>query len=252
MGPDMNKTIFLATSACLLLMLGSAYGETDLNRILRKHKLIRSDHHYWEVLNLLQEGAALSRHEVRLLWIDRVSQRIDGSQERIKPKEYLRYKAVGTLLEKNGRIFANLASLAKIYRQLVRDMEDIHTKATNVYNKRIPSRRVRERKYRILIQVKTAYETLRSQSLRVYEQGVRVESVLGKLYDPVVEAYSMSMLGEEVGKNFADGYNLSTITIDEIGIEQALSDTDAEMEKILQESKNVLKSALKNLDFNAN
>lgn len=244
----MKKTAVLMTVwFCLAAQISLA--SSDLATLMKKHNLAKDDIHYWEVLNLKADDADLSSPAVQLAWVDSVAYRTQKHEEKIKPGPYLKHKAVNTLLEKNQKVFDNLKQLADTYEKLVVDMDDIHVKATNVYKKRIPSPRIRKTKYQILLKVREGYEKLRTQALEVYEQGVKVESVLTKLYNPIVDVYSMGILNEEMARNFADQYNWSEVTVDETGIEQALRNTEEIMKKAMEESQLVLEETMKNLKF---
>jgi len=135
------------------------------------------------------------------------------------------------------------------YQRNAERMDTIHEKASRIYALKIPSPKVRKIKYKILIKVRGSYETIKKHSEKIYKQGEKLESVLKQLYDPIVETYSYTKLGEAVAREFADNFQLKNIHLDEQDIETSLENIEQDMNVLLDESEKVFNQAMKNLQI---
>lgn len=245
----MKKSGIVSLVFCLVMLISAqAFAGNDIKHLLIKHNLSRGESHTWEILNLKEKGNDLNSYSVQLKWIETVSEGTDVYVEPIHPREYLKYSSVQKILDKNKQTFASIDTIANGYKTIIERMDDMFEKAKKVYNTRIPSRRVQKKKETILLAVKANYETLRNNSIEIYNQGVRVEGILSQLYEPILDAYSYGKLGKVVSEEFSDQYSPEKLQFDERSVDQALRETQKEMELILKESQKIFDSALENLE----
>lgn len=245
--PNIRKTIKARYILyCLLILLIFTFPTMSCDRnnqvgnlssILRKHNLHKGQRHTWETLNILEAGLDPSDYRVQLRWINNKTRSLDPSLEPINPDVYIKQESVKTILQKSSEIFTTLVTNARVYIDLVNDLERLHQGATELYDTHIPDKDVAKEKRRDLHRLREFYSSIVQHSHRVYNHGLLIEDLmLPKVRKPIVIAYSRAILDEIKAKIFAEDYRIGDIQVNEKNMEQALRDINQETERLKQKS----------------